>query len=448
MRFSDIGQAFLEYYQNRGFSVLPSSSLLHPSIPMSFVMSAGLAQVETALDQIGKRAGHKHVLVQNCFRYFDVGRVGTDDVHLSLFEMPAAFSFNALGRADIVQYLWEFLTSDLGIEPESLWVTYFAGGEVTGHAFVEDAETHRAWRSIGVPAERIISRGIKDNFWKQGDGIEGRVRYRKCAPSTEVFFDRGASFACGADCRPPCHCGRFIELANSLFVSTEMDTETQKLQAMTEPFFEAVCGTERVAMVLQGKTSVFEIDNVYPILHAIRQFGYPGGLSEESVATSERILADHLRALAFLVSDGAPPPGKDARNRLVKILIRRIVTHQIILDIESPAFFPTMADVMISLYEDQPALKDSRNTLLAYIGAESERFRRTLARGRRHAERLLKQNGRGALTGEQIVDLEKKHGMPSAFLEAMLRERGLAFNRTQYEAALKQWRHSLGLPAN
>jgi alanyl-tRNA synthetase len=388
------------------------------------------------------------VLVQKCFRYFDVNAVGTDDVHLSLFEMPAAFSFNALSKATVVQQMWEFVTSNLGIKPDNLWVPYFAGGKISKHTFDKDVEAYQAWRNIGVPEERIIGLGVKDNFWKQGNGIEGLVRYRKCAPITEMFFDRGPAFGCSPDCRPSCQCNRFVELANSLFVSTEIDTETQRLRPLREPFSETVIGTERVMMISQGKESVFEIDSIHPIISAIRQFNYANGLSKEIITRSEQILADHLRALFFLVADGAPPPGKNGRNRLIKILIRRIVTHQIILGIQSSVFFPTMADVIISLHRDHSELKEAPDTLLAYLAGESERFKRTLVRGRRQMEKLLKKNGGKTLTGEQIVDLEKKHGMPSALVEVMLRGKGLGFDEPQYEDALRQWRFSLGLQAN
>ena len=442
MRSPAISQTFLEYYQGRGFSVLPSASLLHPSIPMSFVMSAGLPQFETALDQIGKRAGHKYALVQKCFRYFDVDAVGTDDVHLSLFEMPAAFSFNALSKATIIQQMWELVTSNLGIKPDNLWVTYFAGGKVSEHIFSEDVEAYQAWRNTGVPEERIVGLGVKDNFWKQGNGIEGLVRYRKCGPNTEVFFDRGAAFGCGPDCRPPCQCGRFVEFANSLFVSTEIDTETQRLRPMTEPFFETVIGTERVAMILQSAQSVFEIASYRPIIDAIHSFVRTPDLPESLIIASEHVIADYLKALYFLVAHGAPPPGKNGRERLIKQLIRGVVTRQIILGIETKEFLPTLIDcISQTVCNSSRAMLEDEKRLESYFSTESQRFSKTIERGRRQLMRFLKENGGRTLSGPRIVFLEKKKGLPHLLTAMMLKEKGLAFAEAEYRESLEVWRH-------
>jgi alanyl-tRNA synthetase len=437
-----ISQTFLEHYQGRGFSVLPSASLLHPSIPMSFVMSAGLPQFETALDQAGKHAGHKYVLVQKCFRYFDIDTVGTDDVHLSLFEMPAAFSFNTLSKATVIRQMWELVTSNLGIKPDNLWITYFAGGRISKHTFDEDVEVYQAWRKTGVPKERIIGLGVKDNFWKQGNGIEGMVRYRKCGPNTEVFFDRGTAFGCGPDCRPPCQCGRFVELANSLFVSTEIDTETQRLQPMTEPFFETVIGTERMAMALQSAQSVFGIDSYRPIIDAVHSFVRTPDLPGSLIAASEHVTADYLKALYFLVADGAPPPGKNGRERIIKLLIRGVITRQIILGVETKKFLPTLIDcISQTVHDTQRATLEDEKRLMSYFSTESQRFSKTIARGSRQLERFLKENTGCTLSGPQIVCLEKKWGLPHLLTAAMLREKELAFAEAEYRESLEVWRH-------
>jgi len=442
MRSPAINQTFLDYYQGRGFSVLPSASLLHPSIPMSFVMSAGLPQFETALDQAGKHAGHKYVLVQKCFRYFDIDTVGTDDVHLSLFEMPAAFSFNTLSKATVVRQMWELVTSNLGIKPDNLWITYFAGGRISRHTFDEDVEVYQAWRNTGMTEDRIVGLGVEDNFWKQGDGIEGMVRYRKCGSNTEVFYDRGAAFGCGPDCRPPCQCGRFIELANSLFVSTEIDTETQRLRPMTEPFFETVIGTERVAMILQGTQSVFEIDGYRPIINAIDSFVRTTDLPESLIAASERVIADYLKALYLLIADGAPPPGKNGRERIIKLLIRGVITRQIILGIETKEFLPTLIDcISQTVHSTRRATLEDEKRLMSYFSTESHRFSKTIARGRGQLELFLKENNGHTLSGPQLVYLEKKWGLPHLLTAAILQEKGLAFSEAEYRESLEVWRH-------
>lgn len=443
MRSSEIGQAFVEYYQNKGYTVSPSAPLLDPSIPMTFVMSAGLVQIEMSLDRAGKKMGDKYALLQKCFRHFDVETVGTTGSHLSLFEMPGAFFFSPDSKTSMIQQMWGLLTDHLKIEADNLWVTYFSGGEISGHRFEEDAKAIQAWQEIGLPEERVVGLGVDNNFWMQGPGIEGAVRYRKCGPHTEVFFDRGTQLSCGPNCLPGCQCGRFVELANTLFLITEFDTETAKLHPMSEPFTETVIGTERVAMISQGKESVFEIDCMRPAIAAIQKFRYADGLPDETVAASESISADHLRALLFLVADGAPPPGKNGRERIIKILIRRILTRQIVLDIHSPAFLPTVLDAIVNAHNEWPKLAGVRDTVLAYFGMQSEVFKQTVAKGQYQLESYLGRNGGGTLTGQQIVSLEKRYGLPSVLVEMALREQGLLFDEMAYEDALEEWRRSL-----
>jgi alanyl-tRNA synthetase len=409
---------------------------------MSFVMSAGLVQIETALDQVGKQNGDRCVLLQKCFRHFDVDTVGTDEVHLSLFEMPGSFSFGPDGREDIIPGMWHLLTETLGINQEHLWVTYFAG-DLSEHDLVRDSKTYRVWRELGVPEERLVGLGIENNFWRQGGGISGMERWRKCGPNTEVFFDRGVQLACGSDCWPGCHCGRFVEIANSLFVNMEVDSESGEFRAMARPFAETVIGTERVAMILQGKNSVFEIDDVFPIISIIRQFHRAPELPKHTVAVSEKVIADHFRALMFLVADGAPPPGKDGRQRIIKILIRRVLTHQYLLNIRDPEFLPVLAEGLTHVHKDSPKLTDARVPLLTFFAAESRRFEQTITKAQRELERfLIEYNGGRTLCGEQIVCLEKTWGMPHILVKQALHQKGLSFDEVGYQNALAYWRQS------
>jgi alanyl-tRNA synthetase len=433
----EINQVFVGYFKTRGFSILPAAPLLHPSIPMSFVMSAGLVQVETALDQVGQRSGDKFVLLQNCFRHFDVDSIGTSDIHLSLFQMPGAFRFGPGGKSDTIRQMWRLVTEALGVAPQALWVTYFAGGQVFDRLLGEDAVTRRAWQEIGVPESRIVGLDSNSNYWKQGGGLEGSGVHRKCGPNTEIFFDRGAHLTCSESCGPGCRCGRFVEFANSLFIDTELD-ESGRLVPMREPFAETVIGTERAAMILQGKSSVFEIDSLEPIIQAIRQC-YP---PDRGKPASERIVADHLRALLFLVADGAPPPGKDGRQRIVKILIRNVLAHQMILGISSASFLPSVLAAITDLDSTHPNLKVARNTLLDYFDSESARFQRTVQIGQRRFNEFLKANGGHTLHGTQILSLEKRSGLPGTLTAKLLTERGLDFPKQEYDSLLQAWKAS------
>jgi len=445
-----ITERFVRYYQDLGFKQLPGTSLLHPSIPMTFVMSAGLAQVETAITQLGSQSPEDdYVLVQDCFRHFDVARIGKSCLHLSLFEMPGAFSFGHNSRQTTIQRMWDFLTCGLEIDLRRVWATYFAGGQVSGHHFDADLASYRTWRDVGLPEDRIVGLGVDHNFWKQGGGIDGQESSRKCGPNTELFFDRGPQLSCSASCGPGCGCGRFIEFANSLFIFAEIDAETEAFSLMAEPFTETVIGTERIAMILDGKPTVFDIETVKPLLDKLRSFyASQEVVGIEDAQESERILVDHLRALVFLAADGAPPPGKGGRRRLIRILIRRVLAQMKVLQLDSSRCLPGLIDLVITLTGNrQSNLGRGRNTLLAYLGDEAPTFDRTLSRGYRQLDRLLARNHGSSLDGRELVGLVKQFGIPLSLLKVTLARRGFEFKEREYAKAMDQWRRSLPVPS-
>lgn len=406
-----------------------------------------MAQVETAIDSLGYRAPHQnYVLVQNCFRHFDVEKIGRSQLHLSLFEMPGAFSFGPNQRQVTVRRMWELLTGEIGLPQGRLWASYFAGGVVSGHFFAADRETRQAWQAVGLPPERIVGLGPEHNFWKQGGGIDGQESSRKCGPNTELFFDRGAHLKCGSTCRPGCTCGRFVEFANSLFIFAEIDAETNALAMMPEPFTETVIGVERIAMILAGRSTVFEIETIQPLLERLRSFYAPQSRPAFLQTTqSERIVVDHGRALLYLAADGAPPPGKGGRRRLMRILMRRVLAQLRILEVDSTRCLTVLTELIVSLDRgDQPQLSEGRQTLLNYFEEETATFERTLARGYQHLDRLLaRTNGRG-LEGRQLVNLVKQFGLPVSLLKVTLARRGFEFRESEYRAAMERWRQNLG----
>ncbi len=434
----EIRKKFVDFYNELGYQTLSRASMLHPSTPMSFVMSAGLAQIETSLAQAENREGDQFVLVQECFRHFDLDRVGTDDIHLSFFEMPGAFVFGSNGKTRTVQRMWDLATSVLGIDKNRIWVSYFSGGEVLGSRLSADHETQQAWVRLGLPPARIVALGPEDNYWIQGTGIDGRMAPRKCGPNTELFYDKGAARACGPDCRPGCKCGRFVEFSNSLFIHNRLGEQNKRIHPISEPFTETVIGTERVAMILQDTRSVFEIKGYRSLMCRIESFVQAEDVPERLWMSSQRVIADHLKALYFLVADGAPEPGKNGRERIVKLLIRGIVTRQRILQIASDRFLPT---VLRAISETPDAEVEAR--VQAYFSIESRRFLKTVQRASRHLERLLQHNAGHTLSGEQIVELEKNWGLPHLLAAETLRKKGLPFPEAGYWEALEVWKRKV-----
>lgn len=442
MNSLEIRNRFLDYYQKLGFSALPGASMLHPSIPMSFVMSAGLVQVESALSQTQLQAGDEVVLVQRCFRHFDIDRVGTDNTHLTLFEMPGAFVLDGHNKQEVISRMWTLATCVLGLEPGSLWVSYFAGGQVQGHQQPKDEETYQAWRANGVSAARLVGLDAAHNYWLQGGSIkDAEDTTRSAGPNTEIFFDRGQHLACNAQCLPGCGCGRFVEFANSLFIVDEYNTQSRAFSPMEAPFYETVIGTERVAMIRQRAASVFDTDRFAPLIRLVKQYAACSKTSPDTIETHARVIADHSRALGALVAEGAPPPGKNGRERIIKLLIRGLAARQMILEIEADDFVQVLADRTAATFEDEVRIRQHAGELQHYYAAEVGRFHNTVARGRHKLAAFLSKNRGQTLSGTQILTLEKQWGFPPILTAMELDKRGLAFRSSDYKAALHAWRY-------
>jgi alanyl-tRNA synthetase len=431
----DIRRLFTNHFEDMGYQSLPRAPMIDPSIPMSFVMSAGLVQVENSLAKSIKREGNRYVLVQECFRHFDLEKVGTDDTHLSLFEMPGAFIFGPDGKSGTVRRMWTLATSVLGLDKDHIWATYFNGGQVKDDNLPEDIETRDAWLKSGILENHIVGLGIDKNYWIQGKGIEDVSVSKKCGPNTELFYDRGTQRACGENCKPGCNCGRFVEFSNSLFICSEIKRDKRFIQPLENPFTETVIGTERIAMIRQGSQSVFEIDSIKPLITTLHQF-VRKTITLEMLIAHERVIADHLRGLYFLIADGAPPPGKDGRARIIKMLIRRVATRLIILDIDPRLILSEILACVSRMASKNMQGAEIKKQVITYFLSEYERYSRTIKRGEYKLMQILKENGGDTLSGPQIVCLEKQWGLPSLLTAMILQKLELSFQEDEYKSVL------------
>jgi alanyl-tRNA synthetase len=434
----EIRQRFTDYFEDMGYQSLPRAPMIDPSIPMSFVMSAGLVQVENSLAKSSNRGGNQYVLVQECFRHFDLEKVGTDDIHLSLFEMPGAFVFGPDGKTGTVRRMWTLATSVLGLEKEHIWSTYFNGGQVMDEYLPEDVETRNAWQNSGILKNHVVGLGTDHNYWIQGKGIDDASVSKKCGPNTELFYDRGIEKACSKDCKPGCKCGRFIEFSNSLFICSEISRNSKSIQPLDNPFTETVIGTERVSMIRQKAASVFDMREFKPILDTLREYTNYDNSSESMISQSERVIVDHMRALFFLISDGAPPPGKNGRERIIKMLIRRVITRLLVLGINTVQCIPLLTiSISKTITEKNQEEKERVGRLLiTYFQKEFQRFTTTIERGKSQLIQILDENNGLTLSGTQILYLEKECGLPPAITAFTLQKIGLDFAKTEYEVAL------------
>ncbi|MGC8834728.1 MAG: alanine--tRNA ligase, partial [Armatimonadota bacterium] len=356
--------------------------------------------------------GRRLANVQRCVRTDDIDEVG-DTSHLTFFEMLGNWSLGDYFKEEAIRLSYEYLTEWLHLDPNHLWVSVFAGDEDAPR----DEEAASIWRSLGIPQERICYFGKKQNWW----GPAGQTG--PCGPDTEMFIDTGKP-PCSPSCDPSCSCGKYIELWNDVFMEYNK-TAAGTYEPLKQRNVDTGFGLERGAMLLQGKDSVFETDLFQPIMEAIASFA-----SSDDVV-SHRIVADHLRAVTFLIADGVPPSNVE-RGYVVRRLIRRAIRHGRRLGITKP-FVASVAEAVIRRYKsDYPHLEKERDRILEELRGEEAKFGRTLERGLREFERVVAESD-GRISGEDAFHLYDTFGFPIELTIELAAERGLLVDREGYE---------------
>lgn len=324
-----ISEAFLALHERDGFARLPPSSLLHDSVPMSFVMSAGLIQVENDLDTVVQSTGGKFAFTQPCFRHFDMKQVGEDPTRLSLFHMSAAFHIGSTERETVLPRLWHFLTQTLGLDKDRLWVTYLDDAE-----FGRDEASYQCWKALGVEEERLVGLDQQHCFWRQRSTGQIASDGKKCGPHTEVFYERDVACPACENREQPignCRCGRFIEISNSLFIENYIDDDGKLIPAETV-FAECVVGLERLAMILQNVPSVYHTQRFEQWRKKLAKHVIVAPSFSTDTAIS--IILDHLSAFVALIANGAPAPGQGGRKYLMRKLAREAMKHMEALEMD------------------------------------------------------------------------------------------------------------------
>jgi len=429
-----------DYFLNYDYDIISGSSLLDPSVPMTFVMSAGLVQVESSNSFDSKK--NCYALVQNCFRYFDMKNIGVSLTHLSLFKMFGIFCLNSTNKYDNIQKIWKLLTKNFGLLPESLWVTYFSGDKIINHEFEPDLQAYNILKKLGIFQDHILGQNANHNFWIQGDMILDKKHISKCGSNVEFFFDFGEDKKCGPKCSPGCRCGRFVEIVNILFVSYEINEKTKSVHEAKRPFIEIVIGVERIAMLLQNVLSIYEIDSIKPLIKHIQQ--YCSKNNQEKSIKSKYIIADHIRAILFLVVDGAPSPGKGGRARLMRQLVRGLLTNQKLLNISNTFFIKSLVDTACNLYINKNThIELIKQTILNYIESESKIFEKTIIKAMLRFNKILNQNDNRYINAKDILCLEKYYGLPLLLIENELTKKKVSYNKSAYDFEHAEWKKAL-----
>ncbi|HWO56590.1 MAG TPA: alanine--tRNA ligase [bacterium] len=426
MRATEIRQTFLGYFADRGHAVVPSSSLLIKDDPSLLFTNAGMNQFKLVFLGQESRPYKTACSSQKCFRvsgkHNDLENVGVTPRHHTFFEMLGNFSFGDYFKEEAIGYAWEFLTRTIGLDKSRLWVT----------VFTTDDEAETLWKKIAPELkDRVLRFGEKENYWSMGD-------VGPCGPCSELHYDLGPQYGCGRPgCGVNCDCNRYLEIWNLVFMQFNRGADGTTVP-LPKPSVDTGMGFERLAAVVQGKTSNYDSDLFQPIIRAIAEdCGVPYSTGEKGIP--HRVCADHLRGLTFTIADGGMP-GNEGAGYVLRRILRRAARHGKSLGYHGPflhRFVDTVIDVMADAY---PELRQRRDHIVHVIESEESRFAETLDAGLQRFEEVKKLAKNKVIPGVEAFKLYDTFGFPLDLTEVLAREAGLTVDEAGFEAALAEQR--------
>ncbi len=422
---NEIRDKFLKFFIEKHNHTLFESSSLVPDNPTVLLTTAGMLQfvpLFLGLEQ-PKFDPPRAVTCQKCARAggkdSDIENVGRTPRHHTFFEMLGNFSFGDYFKKEIIDWSWEFVTEELKLEKEKLWITIYE----------DDDESFELWKALGIPAEKILRKGKKDNFW----GPPGATG--PCGPCSEIHYDLGAHLKCSDDCSiDTCECDRWVEIWNLVFTDLFKDEEGN-YSPLSKKNVDTGMGLERITMVVQGKMSTFETDLLRPILDKVSEMAKTPYKQGEKTDISLRIITDHARCVTFMISDGIVP-GNEGRSYVLRMILRRALRHGKILGLELP-FLYNIVDTVVTHYKGAyPDLEINRDKIKKVIKTEEERFKLTLDRGYKLFDELLakKEN----ISGEDAFKLYDTFGFPLELTVEIAQENGLEVDVQGFVAEMQK----------
>lgn len=422
MKSKEIRSAFLSYFERHGHTIEPSSSLIPGNDPTLLFTNSGMVQFKDVFLGQDKRPYTRASTAQRCVRaggkHNDLENVGYTARHHTFFEMLGNFSFGDYFKREAISLAWNFLTEELKLPAERLWITVYK----------DDDEAADIWlNEIGVSAERFSRLGEKDNFWSMGDT-------GPCGPCSEIFYDHGADVAGGPPGSADADGDRYIEIWNLVFMQFERQTSGE-LRPLPKPSVDTGMGLERVAAVMQGVHSNYEIDLFQSLLVAVAQA--TGHVLDEH--PSLRVIADHIRSVAFLVADGVIP-SNEGRGYVLRRIIRRALRHGHKLGQNQPFFYTLVAPLVVEMGEAYPVLKSAQAAIEKIILSEEEQFAKTLDAGMKMLNQDLEQIQNQTIPGDVVFKLYDTYGFPVDLTADVAREKNLNIDLEGFEKAMNQQR--------
>ena len=417
-------ETYVNFFKERGHAYIRSAPLIPENDPTVLFTTAGMHPLVPYLLGEKHPAGNRLTDFQKCVRTGDIDEVG-DASHLTFFEMLGNWSLGDYFKKESIGWSYEFLTSVLGMDPNQLAVTAFAGeGDIP-----RDDETAEIWKSHGMRDDQIYFYGKEDNWW----GPAGQTG--PCGPDTEIFYDDGRP-KCGPDCGPSCHCGKFTEIWNNVFMQYFKDAEG-KFTPLKQKNVDTGMGLERILRILNGKETVYDTPLFTGIIGKLEELsGKKYGVDADDTKAF-RIVSDHLRAATFILGDGVTP-AKVGQGYILRRLIRRASRYMSKLGIEE-ACMQQIAEVVVSEYSKAyPELERNKDFIYTNITAEEEKFRETLTKGLRRFNEMIAENGdKKVLDGEMVFRLYDTFGFPVELTRELAAEKGLEVDMEDFDKRFK-----------
>lgn len=419
MKAIEIRNKFLEFFKKHNHTIIPSAPLIPENDPSVLFTTAGMQPLVPYL--LGeKHPGGKRIAdYQKCVRTVDIDSVG-DNRHLTYFEMLGNWSLGDYFKKDAIAMSYKFLTEELGIDPEKLSVTCFAGDADAP----KDIEAFEAWKNAGIPEERIYFYGKEDNWWIAGE--EG-----PCGPDTEMFLDTGKP-ACSENCQPSCNCGKYVEIWNNVFM--EYYKSKDGIKKLEQKNVDTGLGLERMAMLLQKVETPFDTELFKPVMEELEK------LEKIDDIKSRRIVAEHLRSSIMIIADGGRPSNID-RGYVLRRLIRRMTRHMSKLQIDLENISDLIDLTINNLNEMYPELQTKRDIIKNVIIEEKDKFIKTLGHGEKEFEKVinkLEQENKNVIDGKTIFKLYETYGFPPEITADLAQEKGYKIDSTEFDKLFKE----------
>ncbi len=422
----EIRETFLRFFEARGHKIVSSGSLVPEGDPTLLFTNAGMVQFKSTFLGLESRGYQRAATSQKCMRvsgkHNDLDNVGRTAGHHTFFEMLGNFSFGDYFKREAIEMAWQLLTEAFEIDPARLYVTVFR----------EDDEAHDLWRDgIGLASERVIRLDEADNFWSMGDT-------GPCGPCSEIHIDFGINRNCKSPvCDPSCDCGRWLEIWNLVFMQFNRDASGNQTQ-LPEPSIDTGAGLERVSAILQGVDSNYDTDLFTGILERVQELsGVVRGADPEK-DISMNVIADHARALVFLIGDGILP-SNDGRGYVLRRILRRAARHGVLLGMERPFLYRVADAVIDEMSGAYPELTERRAYIAGRIQRDEERFLETLSKGLALLESEidnLKSEGESVLPGDSAFKLYDTFGFPFDLTADILRGQGFELDQGGFDSAM------------